>query len=106
MKSMVLGCNLNTAAQQILNRLINPVMSKFKLGCLCAGGLSKLSVWWIGLGIRVEFSRPGCHLRQRLSRADAQDDESRVLQAAQRELESPATEDGSSMHWETIKVHL
>jgi putative transposase len=24
------------------------------------GGLSKLSVWWIGLGIRVEFSRPGC----------------------------------------------
>lgn len=25
-----------------------------------AGGLSKLSVWWIGLGIRVEYSRPGC----------------------------------------------
>ena len=24
------------------------------------GGLSKLSVWWIGLGIKVEFSRPGC----------------------------------------------
>ena len=24
------------------------------------GGLSKLSVWWIGLGIEVEFSRPGC----------------------------------------------
>ena len=24
------------------------------------GGLSKLSVWWIGLGIAVEFSRPGC----------------------------------------------
>lgn len=33
------------------------------------GGLSKLSVWWIGLGIDVEFSRPaspqdnGCHER-------------------------------------------
>jgi putative transposase len=24
------------------------------------GGLSKLSVWWIGLGIEVQFSRPGC----------------------------------------------
>jgi transposase InsO family protein len=24
------------------------------------GGLSKLSVWWIGLGIKIEFSRPGC----------------------------------------------
>ena len=24
------------------------------------GGLSRLSVWWIGLGIEVEFSRPGC----------------------------------------------
>lgn len=24
------------------------------------GGRSKLSVWWIGLGIKVEFSRPGC----------------------------------------------
>jgi transposase InsO family protein len=24
------------------------------------GGLSKLSVWWIGLGIEVEYSRPGC----------------------------------------------
>lgn len=23
-------------------------------------GLSRLSVWWIGLGIEVEFSRPGC----------------------------------------------
>lgn len=23
-------------------------------------GLSKLSVWWIGLGIEVQFSRPGC----------------------------------------------
>lgn len=24
------------------------------------GGLSKLSVWWIGLGIEVQFSRPAC----------------------------------------------
>jgi transposase InsO family protein len=24
------------------------------------GGLSKLSVWWISLGIEVEFTRPGC----------------------------------------------
>ena len=24
------------------------------------GGLSRLSVWWIGLGISVEFTRPGC----------------------------------------------
>jgi transposase InsO family protein len=24
------------------------------------GGLSKLSVWWIGLGIEVQFTRPGC----------------------------------------------
>jgi transposase InsO family protein len=24
------------------------------------GGLSKLSVWWIGLGIEVQYSRPGC----------------------------------------------
>ncbi|MFT5412614.1 MAG: putative transposase [Verrucomicrobiales bacterium] len=24
------------------------------------GGLSKLSVWWVGLGIKIEFSRPGC----------------------------------------------
>ena len=24
------------------------------------GGLSRLSVWWIGLGIDVEFTRPGC----------------------------------------------
>ena len=24
------------------------------------GGLSKLSVWWLGLGIDVEFTRPGC----------------------------------------------
>ncbi len=24
------------------------------------GGLSRLSVWWIGLGIEVQFSRPGC----------------------------------------------
>lgn len=24
------------------------------------GGVSKLSVWWIGLGIEVQFSRPGC----------------------------------------------
>lgn len=24
------------------------------------GGLSKLSVWWIALGIEVQFSRPGC----------------------------------------------
>lgn len=24
------------------------------------GGLSKLSVWWIGLGIEMQFSRPGC----------------------------------------------
>lgn len=24
------------------------------------GGLSKLSVWWIGQGIEVEFTRPGC----------------------------------------------
>lgn len=24
------------------------------------GGLSKLSVWWMGLGIEVQFSRPGC----------------------------------------------
>jgi transposase InsO family protein len=24
------------------------------------GGLSRLSVWWIGLGIEVEFSRPAC----------------------------------------------
>ena len=24
------------------------------------GGLSQLSVWWMSLGIRVEFSRPGC----------------------------------------------
>ena len=32
--------------------------SPFASGAL--GGLSKLSVWWIGLGIEVEFSRPGC----------------------------------------------
>lgn len=25
-----------------------------------AGGLSRLSVWWITLGIEVQFSRPGC----------------------------------------------
>ena len=25
-----------------------------------AGGLSQLSVWWISLGIEVQFSRPGC----------------------------------------------
>ena len=25
-----------------------------------AGGLSQLSVWWITLGIEVQFSRPGC----------------------------------------------
>lgn len=25
-----------------------------------AGGLSALSAWWIGLGIEVEFTRPGC----------------------------------------------
>ena len=24
------------------------------------GGLSRLSVWWIGLGIEVQFTRPGC----------------------------------------------
>jgi transposase InsO family protein len=24
------------------------------------GGLSNLSVWWIGLGIEVQFSRPAC----------------------------------------------
>ena len=24
------------------------------------GGLSKLSVWWIGLGIEIQFSRPAC----------------------------------------------
>ena len=24
------------------------------------GGLSRLSVWWIGLGIEVQYSRPGC----------------------------------------------
>jgi len=24
------------------------------------GGLSRLSVWWIGLGIEIQFSRPGC----------------------------------------------
>lgn len=38
-------------------------------GSMGPGGLSKLSVWWIGLGIEVEFSRPahpqdnGCHER-------------------------------------------
>lgn len=29
-------------------------------GSMGPGGLSKLSVWLIGLGIEVEFSRPGC----------------------------------------------
>ena len=24
------------------------------------GGLSRLSVWWLELGIEVEFTRPGC----------------------------------------------
>ena len=38
-KSMILGSDLNTAAQQIFNRLIDPVMSEFELGCLCADSL-------------------------------------------------------------------
>jgi transposase InsO family protein len=29
-------------------------------GSIGPGGLSKLSVWWVTLGIRVEFTRPGC----------------------------------------------
>lgn len=29
-------------------------------GSMGPGGLSKLSVWWIGLGIEVQFSRPAC----------------------------------------------
>ncbi len=27
---------------------------------IAIGGLSRLSVWWISLGIEVEYSRPGC----------------------------------------------
>ena len=29
-------------------------------GSIGPGGLSKLSAWWITLGIRVEYTRPGC----------------------------------------------
>jgi transposase InsO family protein len=29
-------------------------------GSVGPGGLTKLSVWWISLGIEVQFSRPGC----------------------------------------------
>ena len=38
-KSMILRGNLNAAAHQIFNRLINPVMSEFELGGSCADSL-------------------------------------------------------------------
>ena len=39
MESMILGCDLNATVQQVFNRLIDSVMSEFKLGGSCADSL-------------------------------------------------------------------
>ena len=58
------------------------------------GGLSRLSVWWIGLGIEVEFSRPacpqdnGCHERMhRTMKAECCKPPSANLSAQQQRLD-------------------
>ena len=39
MESMILGCDLNAAVQQVFNRLIDSMMSEFELGGSCADSL-------------------------------------------------------------------
>jgi putative transposase len=49
------------------------------------GGLSKLSAWWVTLGIEVEFTPSGSPAGQRTARADASHDEEGMLRASQRQ---------------------